>query len=122
MLPSRSAAAQQRGVVVALGVFAVHHDGNTQKVLKVEEVLLLVAHHHGDVVDAGLLELADLALDKHLAAHLQDAFGLLVGDGAKRLESPAAMMTALSTCRLERREPRIGEAVPIDLPRAASLR
>ena len=44
-------------------------------------MLLLVAHHHGDVGYACLAQLADLAFDQHLAAHHQKALGLLVGYG-----------------------------------------
>ena len=50
---------------------------------KAEELLLHVADHHDDVVDARFLELADLALDEHFAAHLEHAFGALVGKGGE---------------------------------------
>lgn len=38
-----------------------------------------MAHHHDDVPDAGLAELADLPLHEHLAAHLEGGLGALEG-------------------------------------------
>ena len=71
------------GTVVARGVVGIHNDGDTELVLEIEEVLLLVADDHGDVGDARSQQLLDLAFDEHFAAHLQQAFGLLVGDGSE---------------------------------------
>lgn len=50
---------------------------------KIEEVLLLVADDHGDVFNAGVLELLDLPLDKDLSAHFEQALGLLIGNGGE---------------------------------------
>ncbi len=61
---------------------------------KVEEVLLLVPCHHSDVVDAGLLKLADLTLDQNLSTNMQQTFGLLVGNRGERDDRPAAKMIA----------------------------
>ena len=75
--------AHERGVVVARGVLLVDDEVDTELVGKVEEVLLLVAKDDGDVVDAGRLELLDLALDENLPANPEQALGLLVRDGGK---------------------------------------
>ena len=71
------------GAVVARGVVGVHDDGDAELVLKVEEVLFLVADNHGDVGNACSQQLLDLALDEHFAAHLQQALGLFVGNGGE---------------------------------------
>ena len=73
----------ERVVVVPRGVLWVYLDMNAKLACKVEEVLLLIANHNGNVSDARLLELANLALDKDLAANSEEALGLLVGDGGK---------------------------------------
>ena len=73
----------ERAVVVARGVLVVHDEGNAELLLQIEEVLLLVPHHHDDVADARLSQLTDLPLYQHLAAHHHKPLGLLVGDGSK---------------------------------------
>ena len=87
----------ERAVVVALGVGAVDDDFHAIFVFEVEERFLLVANHDHDVVHAGGLELLDLALDEHVAAYLVRPLGRSYEMGAKRLERPAARITALST-------------------------
>ena len=72
--------APQGAVVVARGVLAVDDDVDAVLVGQVEEVFLLVADDQRDVRDADLVELADLALDQDLAAHLERALGALVAD------------------------------------------
>ena len=58
-------------------------DAHAKLTCQIEEVLLLVAHHHGDVGNARLLELADLPLDEDLSANAEKTLGLLVGDGGE---------------------------------------
>ena len=82
-VPKLVADAPQGAVVVAGGILIVVDDLDAVLVAKVEEILLLVANHNRDVIDAGGLELLDLALDENLAAHLQEALGLLIRDGGK---------------------------------------
>ena len=72
--------APQGAVVVARGVLAVDDDVDAVLVGQVEEVFLLVADDQRDIRDADLVELADLALDQDLAAHLERALGALVAD------------------------------------------
>lgn len=104
MLPEAIFHALDGRAVVARGIVGVHDDGDAELVLKVEEVLLLVADNHGDVGDAGGEQLLDLALDEHLAAHLQQAFGLLVGDGGEpRRESRGQDDCVFHAIGLERR-------------------
>lgn len=55
-----------------------HHQVDTELVLEVEELLLLVAHNHGDVLDASLAKLADLPLEEHLAPVFEKTLGLVV--------------------------------------------
>lgn len=55
-----------------------HHQVDAEPVFEVEEALLLVAHNHGDVLDARLAKLADLPLDEHLALVFEKPFGLVV--------------------------------------------
>ena len=55
-----------------------YHQVDAVPVLKIEELLLLVAHNHGDVLDARLAKLADLPLDKHLAFVFEKPLGLIV--------------------------------------------
>ena len=78
----------ERAVVVAGGELAVDGDAHAVLLLEVEEEFLLVAYDDGDVGDAGLVELLDLALDHDLAAHLEQALGTLVGDGRKARGKP----------------------------------
>ncbi len=52
-------------------------------VLKVEILFFFVAHHQRNLVDAGLLQLLDLALDEHFSAHAKGALGAVVRDGGK---------------------------------------
>ena len=56
---------------------------NAKLACQVEEVLLLVAHHDGDVRDAGFLELANLTLDEYFATNTEETLGLLIGDRGK---------------------------------------
>ena len=73
----------ERPAVVSLGVEVVDHNAHAVLCRKVEEVLLLVAHHHGDVRDAALEELTNLALDEHLALYAEHALGTFVGERDK---------------------------------------
>ena len=52
---------------IAQGVFVVHDKGHAVLFLKVGELLHHVAHDDDDVVDAGRVQLLDLALDEHFA-------------------------------------------------------
>ena len=69
---------EQRRVVVARRVVGVDDDLHTEKVLQVEKFFLLEPDNHRDVVDARLLELADLALDEDLTANFEHAFRAFV--------------------------------------------
>ena len=81
---------------------------------EVEEVLLLVAHHHGDVGYAALEELADLPLDEHLLVHAQHALGALVGerDEAAR-EARGHDDSVVHAVGLERFDPALGDAAGV---------
>ena len=69
-----------RLLVVARRIFLVHHDIDIVFVFKIEEELLLVADHHGNILDARFFELFDLALDQYFIAHRKEALRLLVRD------------------------------------------
>ena len=73
----------QRGVVVARGILVVDDEAHAVLLGQVEELLLLVAEDDGYVGDSRLAELADLALDEHLAAYPDQALGALVGHGGE---------------------------------------
>ena len=70
----------ERTVVVALRISTVNDDFYPVLFLKIEESFFLVTHHDNDVVDAGCLQLLDLALDKDIATYPQKPFWALVGD------------------------------------------
>ena len=72
-------------MVIARGVFLIHHELHPEGVLQIEEVFLLVAYDHRD---ARFLKLADLALYEHFTPYREDAFGLLVGYGSKTRGHP----------------------------------
>ena len=82
-IPEDIAHAPERAIVVAGCIFGVHDNADAEFLLEIEEILFLVADNDRDIVDACLLELADLALDEHLSPDLQEALRLLVGDGCK---------------------------------------
>ena len=69
---------EQRRVVVARRVIGVDDDLHTEEIFQIEELLFLEPNDYRDVVDARLLELADLALDEDLTANLEHAFRALV--------------------------------------------
>ena len=97
-------------MVVAHGEVLVDHDVHAERVLEVEELLLLVPHDHRDVLDARLAQLADLPLDEALAPHAQQALGLLVGDGRAPRREPCGHDDRVShPVRLERVEPGLRE-------------
>ena len=78
----------QGAVVVARDVVVVDDDLHAELLGQVEEVLLLVAHDDRHVLDAGLVQLADLPLDQDLVAHAQHALGALVGNRGEALGQP----------------------------------
>ena len=107
----------ERGMVVPRGVFLVHDDGHAVLLFKVEEVLLLVPCHHSDVVDAGLLKLADLTLDQNLSTNMQQTFGLLVGNrGEPRRQASCQDDSVVHLKRSERLEPGVGQCAVDDKP------
>ena len=65
-------------VVVSAGVFGVIDDGDAELLPQVCKALLHISAHEHDAVDAGVLDLADLPLDEHLAAHGQQALVRLI--------------------------------------------
>ena len=69
---------KQRRVVVARRVIGVDDDLHAEKVFQIEELLFLEPNDYRDVVDARLLELADLALDEDLTANFEHAFRAFV--------------------------------------------
>jgi len=89
-------------------------DGRTELLGQVEEVLLLAAHH-GDVSDARLVELADLALDEGLTAHAQGPLGVLVGDGGEALgQARGHDDGVVHAVRLRRLQTGVRDAPPAD--------
>ena len=100
----------ERGIVVAAGILLIHADLHAECVLQIEERLLHVAHHHGDVDDAGFLQLANLALDQHLAAHAQHAFRPLIRKRHKpRRQTRRHDDSVIHLIRLQRLRARFGE-------------
>ena len=69
---------EQRRVVVARRVIGVDDDLHTEEIFQIEELLFLEPNDYRDVVDARLLELADLALDEDLTANFEHAFRAFV--------------------------------------------
>ena len=65
-------------MVVARRIVGVDDDLHAEKVFQIEELFLLKPDDHRDVIDARLLELADLALDEDLAANFEHAFWTFV--------------------------------------------
>ena len=70
---------EQRRMVVARRIVGIDDDLHTEEVFQIEELFLLKPDDHRDVIDARLLELADLALDEDLAANFEHAFWTFVG-------------------------------------------
>ena len=68
----------ERGGVVVAVVILVDDDLHMEAVLEVKQLFLHIADHDRDVVDARRLQLADLALDEHLALHLQQVLSQTV--------------------------------------------
>ena len=73
----------ERGGVVVAVIILVDDDLHMEAVLEVKQLFLHVADHDGNVVDARRLQLADLALDEHLALHLQQGLRLFIRQGRK---------------------------------------
>ena len=68
----------EREVVVAADILLVHANLHAERVFQVEERLLHVVNHHGNVGDARLFQLANLALNEHFTLHAQNAFRAFV--------------------------------------------
>ena len=66
-------------MVVARRIVGIDDDLHTEEVFQIEELFLLKPDDHRDVIDARLLELADLALNEDLAANFEHAFWTFVG-------------------------------------------
>ena len=105
----------ERPGVVALRVLVVHHDLHAVLCGQVEEVLLLIAHRHGDVRDASSEQLLYLALDKNLPSHAQHPLGALVGEGDKAAGEACRQNDGVShAVGLERRDAPLGDAAVLD--------
>ena len=90
-------------VVIPRRVMFVHDDIDAEKLLKIEEVLLLVTNDDGNVIDASFLELANLTLDEDLIADAQETLWLFVGDRSKaRREAGRENDRVIDSIRLER--------------------
>ena len=101
----------ERRVVVPRRVVLVHDDINAKELLQIEEVLLLVTHDDGDIVDARLLELANLAFDEDLVSYAQEPLGLLVGNRGKARGEPSCEDDrVVDPIRLEGTNAQIGHA------------
>ena len=97
---------QVQGVEVVLRrVFGVDDQLHAVGVHQVFVLLLHESHDHIDLPDAGLLQLADQALDEHLAVDLQQALGYLrvQGDhphaGPGRQDDRPPRLSDLKFCR-----------------------
>ena len=62
-------------MVVARGVLRGHDDVHPEFLLQIEEGLLHIADHDGDVVDSRFLQLANHSFYKYFSANLEHGFG-----------------------------------------------
>ena len=65
-------------MVVARRIVGIDDDLHAEEVFQIEELFLLKPNDHRDVIDARLLELADLALNEDLTANFEHAFRAFV--------------------------------------------
>ena len=79
-VPQAIARCPNRGVVVAFHVIGAHDELDVEALFQVEEFFFLVANDEVNVVDPPHSQLANLALDEHLAAHDEHPLGAVVGD------------------------------------------
>ena len=78
----------ERRMVVAGGEIGIDDDAHVVLILEIEEILLHVSDDDGHVVDAGIVQLADLTFDQNLAMNLEHALRLLVGNGRESRGKP----------------------------------
>ena len=73
----------QCAVVVSGGIVMIDHNAYLVLAAQIQEVLLFIPHHNGDIRNTGFKQLLNLTLNKNFTTYAEQALRTLVGNGCK---------------------------------------